>query len=336
MDVELLRYKSVTGIINAFKVDPNLKMKASGLFPERTIQGQTVTWDIQGVQRDIAKFQGKHSPAQIRRASTIGQQTARLARTFIFQPVQGSYMLDLRQPGSLERERLAQNAIGQAELTNRQTIDRQDEYMLASAAQGSLAMTIDDLPVTIDYGIPADNQLAVGDGIPVAWSDGGAKILKDLELVKQTVKEASGYTVAKAWCGRGVLRKLMENETVKDFLASTPQGVDFIQNGSVSRFFGISWEEYDGGYLDDDGNFVPYIPDNRVIFVPTPSPDVAEMVVGTDVIPGDDNDQSMVEVSGLYSYVRGEHNPAGLNFYAGKVRFPILKTPGAFLLADVA
>lgn len=334
LDVEVLRYESVTGIINEFKL-PALKLKASGQLPEIGTEGQTVTWDIRGIPRDVGKFAGKHSAAGVRELGTIGQQTARLARTFESTRIAGSFLLDLRRPGSVQRQKLAEDQVAQALLNLRQMIDRQDEYMIAKALQGSLAMKVDGLDVTVDYGFDPTHILAIEPaGIPVAWDDPGADIIDDLDRILNLIAEDSGEDGATVWCSKETIKRLMQNETVKEYFASTPAGVQALTEGTIGRFYGLSWNAYNGTYVDAAGNVQRFIPENKIIVCPIANTDVAEMSVGTDAIMSDD-DKDLVETAGLYSFARGVYNPAAIELFAGKVRLPIIKKPDAFVVAQV-
>jgi hypothetical protein len=333
LDVEFLRYESVTGIINAFKL-PDLKLKASGILPEIGLTGQTKVWDVRGVPRDIGKFQGKHSPAGTKALSTLGQRSAILARTFLETPVQGSHLLALRTPGTDNREKLAQNAIASAQLEQRQQIDRQDEFMIAGALQGGFSINIDGLTTSIDYGFAADHKPTVGSGIPVTWDDEGADILEDLSSFKHLISEGSGRTAATVWCSSETIKRLMQNDTVKEYFASTQAGVDALVNGVITRFYGLNWIAYDDGYLNEAGNFTRYLPENKLIVVPSPDQEWGEMSVGTDVVP-DEDDKGFSEKQGLYAFARGNYNPPSISMFAGKVRLPIIKLPGAIVAATV-
>lgn len=333
LDLDLLRRIAVTRVINAFLVG-DLPFKASGILPEEDVQGDVAKWDIRGVSRDIASFEGKHSPAGTRKLDVIGQSIATLARTFKSTLIQGSWLTGLRRAGSDDLQPLAEEQIAKAALGLRQTIDRQDEFMIARALQGTLAMTIDGLAHSIDYKIPASHKLTVGSGIPVSWADTGAEIMKDINSIKDLVAKDSGYSVATAFCSSKVIEYLISNEATLGFFGSTPAGVQALTEGRIGRFMGINWVASDARYLDDAGVAQRHLDEKKVVFVPAPNTDWGSFGVGTDVVP-EDGDAGMKEVRGLYAYTRGKHNPASIELFAGKVRAPIIRTPSAIVVAQV-
>lgn len=334
LDLDLLRRVPITRVINAFQVG-DLPFKASGILPEEDVQGDVAKWDIRGISRDVGTFEGKHSPAGTRKLDVIGQQIATLARTFKSTLIQGSWLTGLRRVGSDDLQPLAEEQIARAALGLRQVIDRQDEFMIAQALQGTLAMTIDGIAHSIDYKIPASHQLSVGAGIPVAWSDPSANVMRDINSIKDLVAKDSGYSVATAFCSSKVIEYLISNEATLGFFGSTPAGVQALTEGRIGRFMGINWVAVDQRYIASDGvTATRYLDEKKVVFVPTPNTDWGSFGVGTDVVP-EDGDAGMKEVRGLYAYTRGKHNPASVELFAGKVRIPMLRTPSAVVVAQV-
>lgn len=335
LDLDLLRRVPITRVINAFQVG-DLPFKASGILPEEDVQGDVAKWDIRGISRDVGTFEGKHSPAGTRKLDVIGQSIATLARTFKSTLIQGSWLTGLRRTGSDDLQPLAEEQIAKAALGLRQVIDRQDEFMIARALQGTLAMTIDGIAHSIDYKIPASHKLSVGAGIPVAWSDPSANIMRDINSFLDLAATDSGRILTNAYCSRKVIEYLISNEATLGFFGSTPAGVQALTEGRIGRFMGINWNVSDQRFVTDPetGATERYLDEKKIVFAPAPDPDWGSFGVGTDVVP-EDGDAGMKEVRGLYAYTRGKHNPASIELFAGKVRIPIIRQPSALVVAQV-
>jgi len=338
IDVELLRQEELIGMINDFEVDNNLQLTASGILPVANGMGDNKSWDINVVQRDIDTFEGKYSPAGVRKMKYVKNRTAKLIKTFKSTPIPGQILMDLREPGTTRRQTVAQDRIAEElqELNN--LIDRQDEFLIAKALQDDLDVTIDDIAHTVDYAFPAAHKnLTIGGGgnnVATDWFDSGADIVHDIRKWKQAIAEDSGFTPTTVWCSDEIIECLIKNDFVGQYFASTPAGGEFLREGVISRFMGLNWKPYMNTYVDSDGNVQRYIPKSDLIMVPAPSKSWGEFWVGSDVIPTDDKN-GMHEVQGKYSYSELVTNPPSIALFLGKVRLPIIKKPNALLVARV-
>lgn len=332
LDVDLLRKQTLTDMINEFKVE-NLSA-ILGLLPRQEGVGQEFNWDILGVERDVDTFEGKLSPAGQRKMAVIGNQGARLARTFKSTFVPGGVLMDLRNPGSEDRQRVAEDRIGAELRAHAALIDRQNAFMICRALQGTLAMTIDGLAHSIDYGIPASHKLTIGAGIPVSWGDPAADIVKDIRTIKTLPAEDAGETLGIALAPSEVIETLIKNDFVGSFFASTQAGVKAMEDGMIGRFQGLNWFAFDHTFKNEGGSVTRYLDRNKVVFIPTPDPEWGFMRVGSDVIPTDDK-KGMQEVIGRYSYSTLSENPASVGLYSGEVRLPVIRKPAAIVVATV-
>lgn len=336
IDVELLRWEALTGLIQSFKPE-NLQFTAAGILPRREGLGQTRTWDILGTDRDLDTFEGKMSPAGTRRLQVIGQRSASLARTFKSVYVPGAVLIDLRNPGTVSRQRVAQDIVGRETKAQGAVIDRQNEFMIARALQGSIAMTIDGIAHTVDYGFPAGHVIAAPGGaiVPVAWSDAAADIIEDVRLMKRAVARDSGRMATRVYTSTQVITWLMKNDFIAQQIQGSPLALQTIVEGKLARFLALEWVAVDGTFTDSGGTVTNYVPENHLIMTPEPSEEWGYFDVGSDVIPTDDK-KNIQEVVGRYEYSTINENPASIALYAGEVRLPIIRIPNALFNANVA
>lgn len=333
IDVELLKLESLIGMINDFRPGA-LRLTGSGILPEQSGPGQSFNWDILGIQRDLDTFEGRMSPAGVRKLSVLKNQSAVLARTFKSTFVPGAVLIDLRNPGSESRQRIAEDTVGRELQQLSRLIDRQNEFMISQALQGSLAMTIDGVAHTVNYGFDPSHVLTVGGGIPASWALPGSDIVADITAMKIRIAEDSGFEAATVWTSSEVLQYLIKNDFVNSYFASSPAGVQALTEGTIGRFMGLNWVSYDGTYKDAAGVVKRFIPANKMIVTPGPDAEWGFFRKGSDVVPTDDG-RNVQEVVGRYAFSKVESNPASIGLYAGEVRLPIIRIPGALVVATV-
>lgn len=78
-EIDLLTIEALTAMVTDFTTDPGMRFLTSGIFPTASPDNQgidTVTWDIETVEREIGNFEGLDSQATPRDLSVIGQQFA--------------------------------------------------------------------------------------------------------------------------------------------------------------------------------------------------------------------------------------------------------------------
>lgn len=338
IDVELLRQEELIGMINDFEVDPNLLLTASGILPVSNGMGDSKSWDINVVQRDVDTFEGKYSPAGVRKMKYIKNRTATLIKTFKSTPIPGQILMDLREPGTTTRQVVAQNRIAEEQQELLNLIQRQDEFLVAKALQDDLNVTIDGIAHTVDYAFPASHKnLTIGGGgnnVAVDWFDAGADVVHEIRKWKQAISEDSGYVPTTVWCSDEIIECLIKNDFVGQYFASTPAGTEFLREGVISRFMGLNWRPYMNTFVDEAGAVQRYIPKSDLIMTAAPNKSWGEFWVGSDVIPTDDK-QGMHEVQGLYSYSELVTNPPSIALFVGKKRMPLIKKPNAILVARV-
>jgi len=338
IDVELLRQEELIGMINDFEVDPNLELTASGVLPVSNGMGDNKSWDIKVVQRDIDTFEGKYSPAGVRKMQYVKNQTATLVKTFKSTPIPGQILIDLREPGTTTRQVVAQNRIAEEQQELLELIRRQDEFLVAKALQDDLSVKIDDIQHDVEYFFPAGHKnLTIGGGgnnVAVDWFDSGADVVHEIRKWKQLIAEDSGYKPETVWCSDEIIECLIKNDFVAQYFATTPAGQEFLKEGTISRFMGLNWKPYMNTYTDENNAVQRYIPKGDLIMHARPSKTWGEFWVGSDVIPTDDK-QGMHEVQGLYSYSELVTNPPSIGLFAGKTRLPLIKKPNAIVVARV-
>ncbi len=339
IDVDLLRRESLTTLVKDFKTDPKLLLMNANIFgtPEQ-VEGDTTKWDVETVERDLGDFEGPDSPATPRKLTKIGEKTATLLRAFKSKRIPGNQLINLRNPGSVARSRVAQDFVGREELSLRRYVDRIREWAYAKALQGVITGNSDSVPFTITMGIPTENifgrALGSPQDIPQDWDDPGADIITDLEKIIDSIEVNHGYTPKTAYTSRRVIKSMVNNDVIQFVLSGSSKGREMLEKGSIGHFWGIDWVPYT--QTSKAGAVVTrHLDDRRVVFVPEADGEWSSAYEGSEVIPADDGD-SMIEVFGLNSYSETKKNPTGAVIYIVYKFLPVLKVPGAITYADVS
>lgn len=337
-DIELLKQEMLTGIIRDFQ-ETNLMLVASGILPRRTKEGHSVSWDIEVVPRDIDTFEGRHSPAGTRNPVVINQQSASLIRTFKSKTMQGSLLIYLRRPGSEDRQVVAQDEVTRQLRWLNRLIERQNEFLIARALQGSIAVTVDQIAITIDYNftVGVNLNLVIGGGnnnVPTAWTDPTADIIADLTKLISSQEEQSGFTPTTVWTSREVIQTIMKNNQVVALFGQTQAAVEAVKSGTISDFMGMRWIGYNGTFKNSVGTITRFIDKRDIIMTPQPDEEWGWMCEGSDAVPTDDK-RGIREVVGRYSYSTLVENPASIALFAGEKRLPLIVNPLAVYVTRV-
>ncbi len=338
IDVDLLKRENIIGVIDEFERE-EMAFTGSGVLPVQSGPGQLFGWDILAIRRDIVGLQGRHSAAKPRRLTTIGHQDVTLGRSFLSRFLPGSIFMDLRGIGGDSRQVAAENQVVTELKEMDSDIDRTNEFLIARALQGSIVTTLDDQPLTINYGIPAaTNIFTIGGApavnIPVTWDNAAADIVDDIRRMKRAIQRGSGRPAKQAWASSRTISAMTKNDTVKDFFRGTANAAQVLREGTLGRFMGLDWREVDTVFEDSAGVLQNFLPENRIIVTPAPNADWGFLREGSDIVPDDDR-QGMSEVVGRYGYSHLGVNPAALTLFMGQVRLPVIRIPASLVIADV-
>lgn len=338
-DETLLHWETLTKLINDFRPE-GVPLIASGLFSKQQTQGQQYQLDIIKINRTKAGVVGKNSVSTAIAPEVIKRQAITLARSFENVRLPGSSLLNLRNPGTLQLQKIASDQVAREVKKMARRLDYRNEFYMAQAIQGTLTDTVDGISFTIDFLFPASHKLTVGGGqiagcLVTAWSDPDADVIGDITLIKQQVMQDSGYELKKVIASPEVIANLIKNNQVNTYFRSTPDGTAMLKEGNMGTFMGLEWVSYGSTYKNSSDVVTRFLPANGVAFLPAPDPLVAELVEGEDTIPTP-NKMDIQSVIGRYSYASISEDPASIKLYAGEVSLPVIYVPAAFLYALTA
>ena len=188
------------------------------------------------------------------------------------------------------------------------------------------------VPQEVNYRIPSANKVQITGNVD-KWNVATGKAISHTQTLKRVVQRSSGFPIVKAY---------MNSKTMSDFVrigevsGNTTAGtadvvyaglsdrqIDMLKaEGKIPRFYGIDWMEYDGGYKDSDGTFVPYIQDNNVVFLT----DNMDMAFGFLYGPSADK-RAPAGHTGPFSKIWDEEDPSGTQLLMECNYMPVLWKP---------
>lgn len=175
----------------------------------------------------------------------------------------------LRKPGTRLEQTWSEEYMVQKMVDLNLRLETRFEWMRWRSLSGSLVVpaTANKPARTIDYGVPSNNKPTAA----VLWSNvDAADPLADIDLWILRFR-GSGARAVKIVVNKQVDIYLKQNAKIRELIKYT-FGKDVVTSGSLAEIIsqnlnGLQYEVYDGGYVDEDGNFYPFIPDNACIII---------------------------------------------------------------------
>ncbi len=328
-EIDFLSREVLTEMINDFETPAGLRIMESGLFGTPMNEGvDTVTWDIKVVNRALGNYEGLESEATPIELRTISQQHATVIRDFKSKRIPGNKLINLRNPGSEAKLRIAEDFVA-SELDDLfESITRSTDWLFAQALQGTIPVAVDGIDLTIDMQVQASHKPTVG----TSWEAIGADIISDLKTFKELGEFDSGFPIDRCFISPRISAAMFKNDQINFTLAHTQAGTTQVQTGRVGEVWGIQFDEYNVTTKAAGGSVIRNLDEKKAIFYSSRG-GWARFIEAPEVVPT--GEESMGEVSGLTSYAEITKNPTSATIYAVYKRLPFLVVPDALVIAAV-
>jgi hypothetical protein len=325
-ELDVLNYRVMTKTVQDF-AHPNLVL--TGRFPEEIIDGIQARWDVLQPSRQTAGFRVPNQAASKLDLMSVDTRTATCLLMNLEKALDEAALGWLREPGTAEQN----NARGlitreQADLEAR--IAYTVEWACARALSGSLTVRIGGVDRTLDYGLDATHKPTAA----ASWASDDTDIPADVGAWSELVERDSGYAAADAYVNRNTMAYLVRNTQVQNLLGEGTVREQVGSAGQVTHFMGLDWHVYNAGYIDSDGTFQRFIPDDTVVILPRENV-FGRLQTGSQMIPAGGGAEELVKVYGGFSYAVVQTNPPGVNVYVGRNFLPVVTVPDAVVYADV-
>lgn len=338
MDYPNLRAEVLTRVITGIEVstDYPLTRMFGGL--NLNVDGDTAKWDEVTPNREIDKrFETRKSAATPTDASLVQSKASAMFINFKKRAVFPEDLDAMRVVGgaSADQDTSMQNLAWMLGDMKRRFYDEPSEYMISSALLNNQSVTVQGKTVAPDYGLPSSHNLVEVASWAVAATDIDAKV----ETVKRLLATDAGRVPVTALCGRNIFGYLRKNTAVKSWFQArqgAPEDYAKFQADTIDNLFGIRWITMRHGYFVS-GTFTPYIPDDTIVFIPTPSRDWFQIHNGSVRYPNTlTGAPTAFEKSyGLTSWSRLADEPPSACVYMRWARLAIPVFPSAYCVLDV-
>jgi hypothetical protein len=299
----------------------------SRFFPERTVDSETITWDVKRYTRSSSVYVDKNAPSIQVPKQPLETKSSILARIALHDELDQIFLLYERTPGQFMANEMEQK-LADAQFNLVRTIDIQREEAYAQIlTTGKLNLTLQSGKVIdIDYNIPATHKVVTAK----SWSDPTATIIDDVRTWKRLLGADSNETPTDVLCSEAVMGYLMKNNEVKSFIGDSMKD-QVRETGYITRLLGLNFEVNESG-REVNGVFTRFIPDNVIIMTTQPGT-FGRMYLGPELVKtGPD---SFEKVLGRWSYAVVEHDPVRKILYVGEQHLPVLTSVDNILIATV-
>ena len=330
-EIALLEPRVLNGVIQEFEGPEELRGRALMGEPERDIN-PTWEYDIDRPSRGaLTTFNSPNGEARILDQMKVGHIQGGYAYIRDKKTFTPTAMRWLRAPGENTANAANAERTVLRELNDmRQQHMRGEEISIWSMLQGMWTYDlISGGSVTVDYQIPSAHTPSALSG-NARWGQSSDNPIGNIQGWKRVVVRESGFPIVNAMMNSVTMDLFNRLPEVKDQL-SDRQKDNYTREGVVPRFFGIDWIEYDGGYVNSNDAYAPYIPDNKIIFfAPGGSP-----AWGMKYGPSAD-DEAPSGHTGPFVKTWSDKDPSGRQVLMEINFMPVLYKPTQLLIATVA
>jgi hypothetical protein len=307
----------LTEIVRNIRVDPRMFRGAeilTGGADLKTELGLTIEYDITYDETGMTPPTGLNDPSPIRQKQKVDHVSFTNQEWREKKIIDREKIAKLRAPGTSLEQMWAEEYMTECMVELNQRLETRLEWLRWQALTGSITVpaTATKPAYTIDYKVPNSQKPTAS----TLWSNtANANPLQDIDNWKLLFR-GTGARPAKLIVNQKVDSYLKQNAQIQNLIRNL-YGREVVMGDTLKEAIkttldGLEYIVYDGGYLDDNGNFYPFIPDNACIIVgegttgnlmdlvtsPNNYEDIFNGHVGkfalTKMIPGDPDEWSVI------------------------------------------
>ena len=325
-ELDVLNYQVMTKTVAEFE-HPNLVLTSR--FPDEVIDGIQARWDVLVPSRQKAGFRVPNQAASKLDLMSVDTRSATCLLMNLEKALDEGALGWLREPGTAEQNN-ARALITREQADLEARIAYTVEWAVSQALSGTLTCQIGGVNRTIDYGIDSSHKPTAS----ASWATASTDIPDDVGAWAELIEKDSGYAAADAYVNRNTMAYIVKNTKVQNLLGQGTVREQVAESGHITHFMGLDWHVYNAGYIDANGDFQRFIPDDTVVILPRENV-FGRLQLGSQMIPAGNGSNDLVKVYGAFSYAVVQTNPPGVNLYVGKNFLPVLVLPDAVVYADV-
>ncbi len=331
---EILEVQNLTGAVRKFAFPEEfLSQKFDFLFPDEPIDGDHAEIDVIESTARVPQYVSRGG-SSIQR-SMIGRSQILVRMPYIKESfmVPSDIVNNLRGLGTSKSMR-AVSYVADELLESARAVARAKEVAIWNALSTDFNIVIDDSLHRIESPYPAENIIDLR-LTAETWDISAAPIREHLKEWNRIVVRKTGHQLKTAFMNSVTGGYLLQNHLVQRFLAHTEKGTEMLTGTETYNLFGIHWIMWDQYFVDPwTGEERPYIPDNKIIFVPNTT-DWCEYQVGEVAYFNEKTDAEEFD-HGPVSFTERLSDPVGRKCYTLWCGLPVVKNPDAVIIAEVA
>jgi len=326
-DIALLDPRVLNGVID--RMPPADGLMGLSMIPRSSYDLPVWEYDIRSRRRNIARPNTPNSPAHIVSQDGLGH----MAGTFIYtrekKVFEPTTLRWLRAPGQMAAAAAEAAVLNEMQDLNAR-IDRFHEFLFwQMVVTGTLDISDLGYQQSIDYGIDASHLPTMA----TPWNTVGANVVRDIQDLKRIVTRDTEASLKGVFANGVTLETFWSQTQVQSMLTEADRG-RYAVEGTLNRFQGMAWNEYDRGYSDDFTNpasptFVPYIPNGYMVMI-APEGRPYEAFDG----PAAD-DEAPIGHTGRFSKTWKEKDPSSRQILIESNFIPILRNPDQIVVAKI-
>jgi hypothetical protein len=262
--------------------------------------------------------------------STITMEAPRLAEKRIIHNYEVDQMRGYGEQMGLE---MLKSRIAREQIDMRNIFDRTLEFWAANALRGKI-YDADLTTILVDYNMANDHVVALtGDDLWTATTTSNP--ITQIRTWKRKIEEDAGHEIRswQCWCGYEAMDALLVHPEVVGLL-QFDRGRQIAEEGRIATLAGISFEEYNGSYLDSSSVRKRFLESDYIILIGE-GDDVFECPYFSPFV----ETAGGVGYSGIpplfFSKSWKEEDPEGRWIYGESRPLPVLKRPEAVMYIKV-
>ncbi|MEM1061302.1 MAG: major capsid protein [Planctomycetota bacterium] len=361
----ILSYKTLGPVYSRYQQDvlnPFYDYYTSG--PSGQYDTDEVTFLDIGDDRAAAPFNNRDQPARVLQPGGIGEAAVTMVRLFNKIRLKGDSLRALRsrtehslqrkaeQEVAMQAERFARKqAIAKRLYVMKQfqgtTIYFREDGQILEGATGAAYSVATGVP-TINLGTIDKTEQGIGTGTvnSTLWTDPSAKILNQLDDLNEATEAASNPRLTDVWLHTTMRRHIVANTQIQEEWGKDRGGLDRASRAAEGIEIGDYRFRFFGGTYDAaDGTRTPYI--NRTLAIVAPVPTEDDYIVrgdGLELVPGSLDVKASAlealgdldETYGPFAYTKLDHDPPGVDMYAGDNFLWAFRNPSAVFAITVS
>lgn len=320
---------------------------------------------VMGNKARLINYVGTRKNAQVLPYGSPPKEIVQLAResqdvillhTIENLPFQQELFLQLRQLDSYTVQRLAADEIAyqaMGAVTRQTNLESSSVHVLLANGKlwfdssGNLLASSAGADLVIDNLVPANNLNQLNGLISASWATTSTNIPAQINNIKMTAVQTTGYPLKTALYGKNIMSYLMQNDFVKYYLARNPAANERWKdtNQIPDGLFDLKWLPMQDTFFEDStGTVTEIFGGDTVTFCPEITPMTYSIYEGSYPVPKSlmiapnvEAQLANIEVKfGPFGYgMMNPGSPSQIIGVYGDTFMPRLKVPAAFMVADV-